>query len=143
MPQDTSLESSNAQTKARASNEKWKQIVGKKISESAYVSPDSLREDYARVMAETCFPSHTDLDYLQKRQEASERITSKMIAGEPLTDKDREDMSRYKLALRDKRKCEDGQHCQHIVSEQELPELLAQGGHVAAVLPSGKIVVET
>jgi len=125
------------------SNEKWKQIVGKKISESAYVSPDSLREDYARVMVETCFPSHLDLDYMQKRQEASERITSKMIAGEPLNDKDRGDMSRYKLALRDKRKCEDGEHCQRIVSEQELPALLAEGGHVAAVLPSGKVVVET
>jgi len=30
-----------------------------------------------------------------------------------------------------------------IVSEQELPDLLAQGGHDAAVQPSGKVVVET
>jgi integrase len=37
------------------SESKWKQIVGKKISEGAYVSPDSLREDYARVIPETCF----------------------------------------------------------------------------------------
>jgi site-specific recombinase XerD/regulator of replication initiation timing len=31
---------------------------------------------------------------------------------------------------------------QKIVSESELPELLAEGFHVAAVLPSGKVVVE-
>jgi hypothetical protein len=37
------------------SESKWKQIVGKKISEGAYVSPDSLRADYSRAMAETCF----------------------------------------------------------------------------------------
>jgi len=37
------------------STEKWKQIVGKKISEGAYVSPDSLQEDYKRAMNETCF----------------------------------------------------------------------------------------
>ena len=39
--------------------------------------------------------------------------------------------------------CSNGEHCQCIVSEQELPKLLAEGFHVAAVLPSGKIVVET
>jgi hypothetical protein len=35
------------------SESKWKQIVGKKINEGAYVSPESLREDYRRVMSET------------------------------------------------------------------------------------------
>lgn len=38
--------------------------------------------------------------------------------------------------------CNDGEHCQRIVSESELSQLLAEGFHVAAVLPSGKIVVE-
>jgi hypothetical protein len=37
--------------------------------------------------------------------------------------------------------CADGEHCQRIVSEAELSELLAYGWRVAAVLPSGKIVV--
>jgi hypothetical protein len=37
------------------SESKWKQVVGKEIGEGAYVSPDSLREDYARVIPETCF----------------------------------------------------------------------------------------
>jgi len=34
------------------------------------------------------------------------------------------------------------QDCQRIVSEEELPNLLAQGWHVAAVLPSGKVIIE-
>ena len=33
---------------------KWKQIVGKKISEGAYINSDSLRQDYAKVMPSTC-----------------------------------------------------------------------------------------
>jgi hypothetical protein len=37
--------------------------------------------------------------------------------------------------------CPDGKHCQRIVSEAELEDELAQGWRVAAVLPSGKIVV--
>jgi len=37
--------------------------------------------------------------------------------------------------------CADGKHCQHLVTEQELTGLLAQCWRVAAVLPSGKIVV--
>jgi hypothetical protein len=37
--------------------------------------------------------------------------------------------------------CADGEHCQRIVSEADLSEMLTQGWRVAAVLPSGKIVV--
>jgi hypothetical protein len=37
--------------------------------------------------------------------------------------------------------CADGENCQRIVSEADLGALLAQGWRVAAVLPSGKIVV--
>ena len=33
---------------------KWKQIVGKQIPESAYISSDNLREAYAKVMQLTC-----------------------------------------------------------------------------------------
>ena len=32
------------------SESKWKQIIGKKIGESASISPNSLREDYNRAM---------------------------------------------------------------------------------------------
>jgi integrase len=37
--------------------------------------------------------------------------------------------------------CEDGKHCQRIVSEADLGDLLAEGWKVVATLPSGKIVV--
>jgi hypothetical protein len=37
--------------------------------------------------------------------------------------------------------CADGQNCQRIVSEADLEAMLANGWHVAAVLPSGKIVI--
>ena len=52
------------------SESKWKQVVGKQISEGAYVSADSLREDYARVMPETCFSyqKSADIEKLAKKQ---------------------------------------------------------------------------
>lgn len=40
------------------SESKWKQIVGKKISEDAYVSEEQLREAYARAMPETTFSNY-------------------------------------------------------------------------------------
>ena len=53
------------------SESKWKQIVGKKISEGAYVSSDSLRKDYIRAMEETCFskaPMEGDVEAIAKKQ---------------------------------------------------------------------------
>lgn len=37
--------------------------------------------------------------------------------------------------------CSNGKHCQRIVSEDELPELLTAGWRFVATLPSGKVVV--
>jgi len=39
------------------------------------------------------------------------------------------------------KKCNDGKNCQRVVSEDELPQLLASGWKVVTCLPSGKIVV--
>jgi len=39
--------------------------------------------------------------------------------------------------------CADGQHRQRLISEEQLETLLAEGWHVAAVLPSGKIVISS
>jgi len=41
------------------SESKWKQVVGKKISENAYVSAETLKDDYKRAMVETTFTKHT------------------------------------------------------------------------------------
>jgi hypothetical protein len=38
--------------------------------------------------------------------------------------------------------CSNG-HCQRIVEESELAELLGQGWHFVATLPSGKVVVSS
>ena len=46
-----------------------------------------------------------------------------------------------KKAEKKTEKCKDGEHCQRVASEAELPDLLAQGWHASIVLPSGKIVV--
>jgi len=42
------------------SESKWKQVIGKKICEAAYVSSENLREGYAKAMAETCFTKVVD-----------------------------------------------------------------------------------
>jgi site-specific recombinase XerD len=42
------------------SESKWKHIVGKKISEDAYINSESLKEDYSKVMEKTCIEVRTD-----------------------------------------------------------------------------------
>jgi len=143
------------------SSEKWKQIVGKTITEGAYVSPDSLREDYQRAMAETAFEKpEGDVEKIAKKQAL---LIFAKVAG--MTEKDVEElfgkrrgMRRRSLTLNEEievleeavaekrpgekaKNCAGGEHCQRVVGEEELPDLLAGGWRVAAVLPSGKIVV--
>jgi hypothetical protein len=44
------------------SESKWKQVVGKKISEDAYINSESLKEDYSKAMPDTCIEVRTDDD---------------------------------------------------------------------------------
>ena len=128
------------------SESKWKQIVGKTISEGAYVSSESLREDYARAMSETCFK--TDLDYMRKRQETSERVMSKIMSGELLTEEDKADIKRYNIQLRQIRKertetnggetdCEFEQ-----ISETQLLSYLKAGWQIVHKLETGELIVK-
>jgi integrase len=136
------------------SESKWKQIVGKTISEGAYVSSESLREDYARAMTETCF--RMDLDYITKRQEASEQIMSKIMANEPLTDQDKANIIRYNLKWSKKAmKPKDvrseietqtnggdcGENFEQI-AESQLLQYLRAGWKVAHRLANGGLIVE-
>lgn len=141
------------------SESKWKQIVGKTISEGAYVSPDSLREDYKRAMAETCFTkalTNEDATLLAQK-EALKMIAKMQGIGEDqlgrifktrktVTTQD-EIAAMEKELMKDKAdkngNCEDGEHCQKIVSEENLAEFLTQGWRVVATLPSGKIVIDS
>jgi integrase len=147
------------------STEKFKQIVGKTITEGAYVSPDSLREDYARAMAHTCFSKQIgsqDMEKIAKKQALlmlaksmgmeEEQVTTlfakrfSTIRGKRITTIDYE-IEALEQAIKEKREpkasepCKDGEHCQRVASEAELPDLLAQGWHASIVLPSGKIVI--
>jgi integrase len=136
------------------SESKWKQIVGKTISEGAYVSSESLREDYARAMSETCF--RMDLDHITKRQEASEQIMSKIMAGEALTDQDKANITRYNLKWSKKAiKPEDfrgeietqtnggdcGENFEQI-SENQLLSYLKAGWQIVHRLESGEVIVK-
>ena len=137
------------------SESKWKQIVGKKISEGAYVSPDTLREDYKRAMNETTFTkavSEEDMELLAKKEAL--KMLAKM---QGMTEGEMKKIFQLRkvLTVADQVKvleelteentatnggCQNG-NCQRIVSEEELPSLLAQGWRVSAVLPSGRVVV--
>ena len=127
------------------STEKWKQIVGKKISEGAYVSPDSLREDYRRAMEETCFAktvSEQDMELLAKKQAAmmllklqgtTEAEMKKIFRSRKITlladevkalEEMIEAVKKEQEQQRNTNNCADGHNCQRIVSEEELPPLL-------------------
>jgi integrase len=147
------------------STEKWKQIVGKKITEGAYVSPDSLREDYERAMSETTFTRTVGESEIELR--AAQRMLEMTLSISPNIPESVKETLRKKIRAVKKMKdlkpienelteqvknaqqpktetnggCRDGEHCQRIVSEAELGGLLANGWRVAAVLPSGKIVI--
>jgi integrase len=58
------------------SESKWKQIVGKKISEGAYISADSLREDYAKAMPSIAISSNGNgrVSELEKKIESQSKM---------------------------------------------------------------------
>jgi len=139
------------------SESKWKQIVGKKIDEKAYVSPDSLRDDYARAMTETCFAKIEGDQALISRKEAAiqflkmlgsneEEITKIIKRQKSITSQIQALEEEAKKKQRPKTAtdggCIDGEHCQRVVSESELEPLLAEGWRVVTALPSGKVVLE-
>ena len=118
------------------SESKWKQIVGKKITEGAYVSSDSLREDYKRVMAETTFKKAAEIE---GRLAELEKFKAG-LSPEQLETARRLDIQMRSKSTRTKSKdedCEDGTHCQQIVSEENLARYLSEGWKVVATLPVG------
>jgi integrase len=151
------------------SESKWKQIVGKKIGEGAYVGPDSLRQDYIRAMTETTFEkSQPDVEMLAAQrmlemtlnlapnipQAVKERLIAQIRSTKHPTEikmvesKVKEVLAEFAVNVKVsdswKKKiidCNDGKHCQRLVTEQELETLLMQGWHVVVCLPSGKVVV--
>ena len=146
------------------SESKWKQIVGKTISEAAYVSPNSLREDYTRAMSETTFTKAVlpeDMELLTQKQTLIEMAKTffhwddnrikKVFRLRRATTTPEEIRALREAIEQERRRSERGEtatnggcqngNCQRIVSEEELPTFLTQGWRVAAVLPSGRVVV--
>jgi len=143
------------------SESKWKQIVGKKISESAYVSPDTLHEDYARTMLEITFTKRADedvqaiakLEALKIFAKASGRYTDKDIAKIKMR-KPRnlaEEIEELEKLVAEKNHretnggtCEDGKHCLEFaqIQEAELLERLKNGWEIVKELSDGQLIVK-
>jgi integrase len=121
------------------SESKWKQIVGKTVYEGAYISPDTLREDYKRVMTETNFTTNLD----DKARQAAKAEFERRFTPEEREFIQKHGTMRFlkKKAKEKTEDCPDGEHCQRVIGEAELPELLAQGWRATIQLASGKIVI--
>ena len=144
------------------SESKWKQVVGKMVSEEAYVSPDTLRDDYARVMSETSFTEklgEKEITQLAKVETLRAIAKSMGIKGtvrfrKPMKRKGEKQLSEeieeleklieQKKSNDNKKNCPDGENCggQKVVTEAELTEHLQRGWRVVAALPSGNVVIE-
>jgi hypothetical protein len=102
-------------------------------SEAPTVSKETLREEVMKALEEEKLKEiaaklHVTVEQVKTAMRSKAKDWEKQLAKQKI--------------VTDGENCTNGVHCQRIVSEEELPALLAQGGHVAAVLPSGKVVVE-
>jgi hypothetical protein len=131
-----------------------RKIRGRKVKgeEAPYSQPaiEQLRAKFAEAVPLLEFTHEdTGLEQRIQRQEAITEIQSKLVSGEPLTETDRAKIKQFGIQLREKGKkkpdkadCEDGSHCQKIVSEADLAKFLDEGWKVVATLPSGSIVID-
>lgn len=147
------------------SESKWKQIIGKTISEGAYVSPDNLQKDYIRVMNETCFskmPTEGDVEAIAKKQalmiiaknagyseqeiktifrtRASNMIEEIEIL-EDLIDKKRKTKPNGGSTAND---CPNGTNCPTFkeINETELLSHLRNGWQITHNLKNGKVIIQ-
>lgn len=140
---------------------KWKMIVGKQISESAYVSPDELRKDYKRAMAETCFTKALTsedatllaraetLKMLAKLQGLSEEDISRVFKmRKTVTTEDEIKALQTELTKEKAHKdedCKDGEHCGEDfkqIPESELLSFLKQGWAIVKELQNGEVIIK-
>ncbi len=117
------------------SESKWKLILGKTVSESAYISPDDLAKDYARAMTETTFGSMDD-----RARQAAKAEFDKLFSPEQKEFIQKHGTMRFSKVKKEKPKpdCTDGKHCQEVANEAELSALLATGGMQASSCLQGK-----
>jgi integrase len=142
-------------------SENWaRKIRGRKVrgEESPYSQPeiDQLREKFREAVPLLQFTTETPSiskeairdEVLKNIEEQRLKETAEKlhIPLEQVRQAFRERAGDWNRLVRDlqKRKpddCSDGKHCEKIVGENELPDLLTDGWRFVATLPSGKIVV--
>ncbi|TET20331.1 hypothetical protein E3J74_03535 [Candidatus Bathyarchaeota archaeon] len=141
------------------SESKWKQIVGKQISEGAYVSPDTLRSDYERAMVETCFSKRIAGEDLQKmaKVEALRAMAKHMGIKGTITIKARKLKSiddeineleklleNAKSENEDPNDCANGEHCAEAfkeINEAELLSHLQAGWKIEYKTQNGNVII--
>jgi len=114
-----------------------KKIRGRKVKgeEAPYSRPaiEQLRDKFREAVPVLEFTS----DRPQVPKEVQERMAA--LEAEQL-----ELRQKYRFRrAKETEKCEDGEHCQKIVAEENLPNFLSQNWRVVASLPSGKVVIES
>lgn len=126
---------------------KWKQCIGKQISEGAYISAASLREDYARAMAETCFGGRLEEQAKQAAREEYERLFTpeqKQFIEAHTTKRfsKRTDLRKGRKREREEA-CEDGEHCGNFeqIQEGQLLQKLKEGWTIVKELQNGEVIV--
>lgn len=136
------------------SESKWKQIVGKKISEGAYISPDELRKDYLRAMAETCFQKEQAVtkevaDLKAKFEEFKKSLTPEELEAGRSVGIIRGRKAKFveKAAKRAQKAddCPDGSgHCEEFkqIPESELLQYLKDGWAIIKELSCGQCIVK-
>lgn len=146
------------------SESKWKQVVGKTISEGAYVSPDTLRNDYRRVMEVTCFPKAEVDEFMLEYRSTKQSLRAMGILSdekeremdEAITRASREErptiFRKFLRVMKEKRTEEEREKLSllrvvkeartKVVDESALENDLNHGWKFVSVLPSGKILIE-
>jgi len=145
------------------SESKWKQVVGKAISEGAYVSPDSLKKDYTRAMDETCFTKRYGEGDIQKmaKKEALKAIAKSMGITETQIkrmftrkakniDEEIEFIEKIieqeRAQNEDPNDCPNGEHCSERfeeINESDLLTYLQNGWQIVHNLQNGRVIVRT
>jgi hypothetical protein len=143
-------------------NPNWaRKIRGRKVrgEENPYSRPaiEQLRQAFREAVPLLEFTQPTTLMEMQKRQKVVEELTDKLMAGESLSEEDRQNISRYgirlgmkadqlkkRLAKKKNSDCPDGVNCGEEfkqINESDLLQCLKDGWQIVHKLGNGDLVI--